>query len=447
MVRKAALLATLTILVPARPARAFPVFARKYGMSCSSCHVGWPTFNQEGVAFRDNGFQFDTGKDELDQEPSSFWPISLRTTPAYQLTSATNQPSDAGPVESRSGGVSIGAVDLLAGGTLAKDVSFLVVLTGFADGTASIESGWVRFDRIAKTGWLNFKIGKFELDLPASAHRNVTLTTPYAAYGAHPAGSTVAFDMSQNQWGFELDGHNDRSMTRYAIAVVSANDAPSSHGYWSAPLVYGHLQQASETGLAGVPWVRGGVFGAVGWWPTRSGSCTADVCDGVASTAIPGTGRDHGRYERAGVDVSFMLGYPSTPFVVTAAYIYGHEGAGFFDPAEQVTSTGAGGGGRGFNGAFVEADWVPVSDVSDDPTPLMLFARYDGVRYETGPGKLDGVTVGLRHYLSLGPRASVAMHLEGHWDRVRGAGYRDPASGVARDVDTRTLLAGVDFSF
>ncbi|MDQ6987053.1 MAG: hypothetical protein Q9M25_04545 [Mariprofundaceae bacterium] len=49
-------------------AEAIPVFARKYGMSCNSCHTMFPKLSKMGVAFRERGFRFAPGKDDFDMQ-------------------------------------------------------------------------------------------------------------------------------------------------------------------------------------------------------------------------------------------------------------------------------------------------------------------------------------------------------------------------------------------
>jgi hypothetical protein len=49
-------------------AEAIPVFARKYGMACNSCHTMFPKLTKMGVAFRERGFRFAAGKDDLDSQ-------------------------------------------------------------------------------------------------------------------------------------------------------------------------------------------------------------------------------------------------------------------------------------------------------------------------------------------------------------------------------------------
>lgn len=451
---KKPLRAVLALLVPssiaviaasfAQPARAFPAFARKYGMSCSACHVGWPIFNPQGQNFRDNGYQFGLGKDDPVTITQGYVPISLRTTPAYQYTRVTNQASDAGPITVQTGGVPLPpGVDILTGGVIAKDISFLLVLSGFGpDGTASAESAWIRLNNLAGTGWLNLKVGKFELDEPASAHRGVALTYGYAAYAGRPTGSVVAFDMGENQVGVELDGHSARSETRYSLSFTSVNGGEGlSKNGWSSPMLYGHVQQAFELGSAILPWVRVGALGGVGWWPTAFETLTDSS---GTPQPIPGTGRDHKTFYRVGAEVSWMMGYPATPAFFTVAYLHGRDSAGLIQPNPD-TGEDLSGNANSFNGAFVELDWVPFSESSYNATPWLLFARYDVVRYAHGSGDTDGGTLGVRRYLAIGPRAAAAIHLEGHVDRVKGIGFN--ADGVIRNVQTTAILAGIDFDF
>src|SRR5438105_10901215 len=46
------------LVAAAFPAQAIPVFARKYGTSCQTCHTVYPKLTPFGEAFRHNGFRF-----------------------------------------------------------------------------------------------------------------------------------------------------------------------------------------------------------------------------------------------------------------------------------------------------------------------------------------------------------------------------------------------------
>jgi len=136
----------LTVAVASPRAEAFPAFARKYGLRCTACHEAWPVLNDFGVAFRDNGYQLMLGKDDPVTTHLAYIPVSIRLTPHYEFDSVSNQDTDQGKKDIKSGSVSTIGIDLLTGGTLANNVSFLVVPTGFttADGVSRVGLGPLR---------------------------------------------------------------------------------------------------------------------------------------------------------------------------------------------------------------------------------------------------------------------------------------------------------------
>ena len=421
-------------LVAATRAEAVPAFARKYGMSCTACHVAWPILNQQGQWFRDNGYQLGLQKDEPAATSAAYLPISIRTVPAYQFDRTTNQPGRFDKTVVQSGGFAPIALDLIAAGTFGTNVSYLAVLAGFASNEAgAVESAWARVSNIAGTGWLNLRAGKFEAEVPISGRRGITRTTKHAVHKATFAhtGSSVAFRLHDNQTGVELDGHDERSLTRYSLALMSAPSAGSG-GVLSAPVVYGHVTRAFEIDSDVLSMMRVGAFGALGWQPTRFATT-----DGTAATAVPGTGYDHRRYARAGAELAGTFGSPSTPVYWTAVYMRGQEQASApdVDPAFATVD-------NSFNGGYLEIIWVPFAEMANDATPWALFGRYDVVRYAKGKElDFDGVTAGVRRLLAVGPRASMGVHFELHGERLRGTGFDGGA------VVKQSALAGVDITF
>ena len=67
MIRKALLSVTIFVfiitLLPLHPARAIPAFARKYKLSCSTCHVAVPKLKPYGEEFAANGFILPKGEE------------------------------------------------------------------------------------------------------------------------------------------------------------------------------------------------------------------------------------------------------------------------------------------------------------------------------------------------------------------------------------------------
>ena len=106
-----ALLTVGSVAMIPTTANAIPVFARKYGLACNSCHTMFPKLSKMGVAFRERGFRFDFGKDDLDMQQgpgknvdtgdkspaavfASNFPFTLRTQVLF---------SGAGPLSDKSG--------------------------------------------------------------------------------------------------------------------------------------------------------------------------------------------------------------------------------------------------------------------------------------------------------------------------------------------------------
>src|SRR5690242_21273011 len=68
-----------------QPGYAIPAFARKYGLPCSACHIGWPILNVFGQQFRDNGYQLGNDRDSPIYQNPAYWPITFRVTPNWHV--------------------------------------------------------------------------------------------------------------------------------------------------------------------------------------------------------------------------------------------------------------------------------------------------------------------------------------------------------------------------
>src|SRR5215469_9675472 len=77
------------VVTSSQPGYAIPAFARKYGLPCSACHIGWPILNNFGLQFRDNGYQLGNEKDSPIYQNPSYWPITFRVTPQWHLENQT----------------------------------------------------------------------------------------------------------------------------------------------------------------------------------------------------------------------------------------------------------------------------------------------------------------------------------------------------------------------
>ena len=178
-----AIMAAMTATAP--PARAIPAFARKYGLPCSACHEAWPKLNNFGQSFRDSGYQLGNDRDAAIYQAPSYWPSTIRITPQWHRETASRTAVDAIPGNAASGlvesnlkmsGFDLSGLDLWTAGTLAKNISFLVLPSSDSTGAFHFESAWIRFDNLLGSRWLNLKFGKHELDTPISEKRFLTLS-------------------------------------------------------------------------------------------------------------------------------------------------------------------------------------------------------------------------------------------------------------------------------
>jgi hypothetical protein len=417
------------------PASAIPAFARKYSLRCTACHEAWPVLNDFGRNFRDNGYQLRLGKDDTVTAEPGYWPVAVHVLPSYTYTKVTNQPTDQGTKTLGSGGVGDASIDLLMAGVLTPNISFLVVPTGFAsDGNVHLESYWAYFSRVIKNSdWLNIRIGQFEIDLPASSHRNLEMTDSYLLYSYHPSvpgGANIsAYDMGENQRGIEIVGHDRDSLTRYAISVFSAHDSLGSSNGLSSPSFYGHLQKYFRFNEGPVSQFELGVWGALANYPTQF------LTSG--GTPIPGSGSHLQSSTRYGMEANLWLGPLVAPLHLNLVYGHGKDKQDLFAGTADRAGT--------FNGGFLEAIWVPPTDLLH----WSVFGRYDVIRNQNQPliaapanfNDQNQWTLGMKYTIAYSIRDEVALHAEVSSNKAKGVGD----GGL--DQRTDSIMFGVDFVY
>jgi hypothetical protein len=436
---------SLGLLIAPQPASGIPAFARKYGLRCTACHEAWPALNDFGRAFRDNGYQLMLGKDDPTTTPPGYWPVAIRITPHYEYDETTNQPTDQGNKNLHSGSIADIGIDLLTAGTLADNVSFLVVPTGFTSGDGvTLESAWVRFDNLLGSSWLNLKLGKHEVDLPRSAHRPWNLSsTGYLIYGYHSPGAASLYDLGENQRGIEWVGHDRGSLNRIAISFFNVNDSPGSRNAWDTPGIYAHATHEWLFDSYVLSEAKIGVFGAYTTWPTTSftGAAPAGIRAQRAvrfplqasGEPIAGTGGNLKNSTKYGFEGHLWFGSNVTPLHVLLVYAHGEDDK---EIIEGATRNGT------FNGGFLELGYTPT-------IKLTFFGRYDLIRNQTQAipdtpknfNDEDAVTAGIRYTLNFNNRAEYALHAEYSTMRTKGAAEN------GSDVRANTLFLGVDFAY
>src|SRR5207302_3210819 len=270
----AALALTLFVLTDSGTGYAIPAFARKYGLPCSACHEAWPKLNSFGQKFKDEGYQLGNERDAPIYQQPTYWPVAMRITPHWHNESAGRTPVDtpAGVVEQtvNTSGFDLTGIDILTGGTLAKNISFLLVPSiDVASGTIGFESANVRLDNLWGSPWLNLKFGKFELDGPVSEKRMMTLSGvggEYQLYHFVPRGDVNDFTFGENQLGVELMGHSLDDHTRYALSMVSSTNGNLGLVGGRSYDGYIHVSQGFMAGKLGLQ--RVGAYFFSGFRPT-----------------------------------------------------------------------------------------------------------------------------------------------------------------------------------
>jgi hypothetical protein len=415
------------IFLTPSPASAIPAFARKYGLRCTACHEAWPALNDFGRAFRDNGYQLLQGKDNPTTTTPGYIPLSLRLTPHYEFAMATHQQTDRGTKTLKAGGISNIGLDLLFGGTLVDNVSFLIVPAGFtSDEGVTLESAWVRFSNLGGSSWANLKLGKHDVDLPRAAHRRWNLSpTGYLIYGYHPPGSVSVYDLGENQRGIEWVGHDRGSFTRAVVSVFNVGGSPGTRSVFDTPGVHAHVTRQWLFDSYGLSAFRVGGFGSYTSWPTSTLTQNSEP--------IPGQGSDLKGSSKVGFDANLWFGPTVTPVHLIFVFAHGRDNEALIPDATRDAT---------FNGGFVEIGYTPTLRTT-------VFGRYDVIRNHTqavadNPQNLndeDAQTIGLRYTFNFTNRAEYALHAEFSTMRTK------LAAADGSDVRNNTVFLGLDFAF
>ncbi len=451
------------LLVNCCPASAIPMFARKYGMPCSACHEAWPKLSPFGQQFKDSGYQMGNDRDAPVFQQAAYWPISLRITPLWHLETANHVAVD-GPdgspnstvVSTKTNGFDYTGMDMLTAGTLAKNISFLLVPSSDETGAFHFESVNVRFSNLFNSSWFNIKVGKFELDNLQSEKRIMTLSAnggfyqnyhfqPWMAPGQPSA--LYVFGLGDNQLGLEWMGHSKDDRTRISAALLSGTDGnpdfqsgiggAAGHAYEG----YFAASRAFEVGSLGLQRIGG--FAYLGQASTYAKYTNTDTNGNV--TPVPGTGIGNQGYYRVGLIGMWYL----KKLDFTTMYFYGHDSAwlGTNTSPTPGTTLPDGAHSPSWNGALVETHYTF--------NPQMIFVnRYEAIRMSQqalssnpgNTGNTDALTFGFRYYPFISSRAGFALHNEYSvvWQRNI---LVNPSTQLPMGLTSSSLMFGLDFAF
>jgi len=445
---------SLWVLSFAPSAQALPAFARKYGLRCSACHEAWPMLNYFGQKFKDNGYQLMNDRDSPIWQNPSYWPMTLRITPYFhrestdKLPASVDAPGTTTPTFVRGltySGFDHSGLDILTGGTLEKNISFLLVPSADETGAFHMESANVRLDNLFHSSWFNLKLGKFELDNLVSEKRILTLSANGGAYQLYhfiPAGDANVFgQIGDNQLGLEWMGHSVNDRTRISAAIMSSTDGSPDVAYGrNAYSGFFAASQAFDVGKLGTD--RIGAYAMIGQAPT--------VFLTSGGVPIPSTGTGNKGFSREGIVALLYFDKLNFQLVTQHGSDSRWFGAGFGNPIDNPGFPNNGPGvtlppgtrNPSWNGAFVETHWVQ--------NPQLIFIqRSEWMRMSqqaipgtpSNLGNTDNYVFGFRYMPFMNNRAGLAWHNEYAWIRQRGS------APDGSDTTSSSVMSGLDFDF
>ena len=196
---------------------AIPAFARKYNMSCKTCHSPFPTLKAYGNDFAGNGFQLkdkdapryyvETGDEELSLIRD--FPIAARLEGYVTYNKENSEQSDFyAPL----------LFKLMTGGAIAKDISYYVYYILESGKVGKIEDAWFMFNNLFGTE-LDFTIGQFQVSDPLFKRELRLTRDDYYIYKVRPGNSMV--DLTYDR-GIML-GYGFESGTDLVLEVVNGS--------------------------------------------------------------------------------------------------------------------------------------------------------------------------------------------------------------------------------
>lgn len=433
------------VLLTSEPSHAIPAFARKYGLPCSACHIGWPILNVFGQQFRDNGYQLGNDRDSPIYQNPAYWPITFRITPNWHVETQdkvfVDQTNNERTITTT--GFDLSGLDIWTAGTLYKNISFSV-LPSMAEGdTFHLENAWVRFDNLFKTPWMNLKFGKFELDMLLSEKRFLTLSNVGGTwYNYHflPPGDINGFGgIGDNQLGVELSGHSKNSYARYSIALLSSVDgnpgltAAGQGGTARTYDVFANVNEGFQVRGLGVQ--RIGLFGYFGQSPTYFLTQT------VGGVTTPLEAQGNKGFSRVGAYGWWFF----KDLDIETLYMHGQDSVylGNGVPANDPGALPAGAAGPTWNGGFVEAHYtVNPQFIFTGRYELVHMSRQANPSILPNLGNVDSFTIGYRWYPIMFSRGGLAFHNE----------YAQAKTGntsilTNSDQTSRSVMVGFDFDY
>lgn len=188
-------IAGMTSLFPPSEAQAIPAFARKYAMTCTTCHTAPPRLNTFGERFLENGYQLpgtedggSIGKKNLGDisldDVSQYLGLRLRgnVLTHYRFKQQSPAGTEPGIVQNKSELGFPEVFSLFTAGTLSKNIGFFAELeSNLHERATGIERAFLTFDNLLGQDILHIRIGRID---PSAASSFSTLRQQLDTVGA-----------------------------------------------------------------------------------------------------------------------------------------------------------------------------------------------------------------------------------------------------------------------
>ncbi len=192
MKKQILIILSLTLILFAGVAEVFgiPAFARKYRMTCKTCHSPFPKLTEYGEEFAANGFELtdkkapryyvETGDDELSLIRD--FPIAMRLEGYLTVNNKNQEQLDfTAPY----------LVKLLSGGQITSGVSYYLYFFMSERGeVAGLEDAFVMFNNLFGAE-LDIYVGQFQVSDPLFKRELRLSYEDYSIYGATPGDSSI----------------------------------------------------------------------------------------------------------------------------------------------------------------------------------------------------------------------------------------------------------------
>ena len=214
------------------PANALPVFARQYGVSCSTCHVSITRRNQFGDAFRRNGYRW-PGEEgagygaqsvkPIETEGQSLLVTSLPASIPLALSATFSGAYSFNPDAQEKTILGTPSLNLLLGGSLGEHLGFF----GTWAGQGAPNELFVVVREPFSSPWVSFKVGLFEQSTTLFKI-NEAILTPILIGSAQINGHATA----RGRLGIEAFGTVTPRLSWAAGAVLNDGVGSAVDGYY-----------------------------------------------------------------------------------------------------------------------------------------------------------------------------------------------------------------------